>query len=83
MARYNIETLKARRERRCDVFTRKAWLSPRFGPKWFPRREPIAWNIRNRREVREVKAKRRYNSPLAYLKRRANDLRLTSNLTER
>ena len=39
MAENGVETLKARRMRRCDAFTRKAWASPRFGPKWFPPRE--------------------------------------------
>ena len=78
MAENTIETLKARRERRCDAFIRKAWANPRFGPRWFPMREAVPWDIRRRREVREPIAatQRRYNLPLAFMQRRANDLRL-------
>ena len=78
MAENSVETLKARRERRCDAFIRKAWNNPRFGPKWFTRREAVPWNIRRRREIREPTAatQRRFKSPLAFMQRRANELRL-------
>ena len=79
MAENGVETLKARRERSCDAFIRKAWANPRFGPKWFPMRETVPWAIRRRREVQEPMAatQRRFNSPLAYMRRRANKMRLT------
>ena len=74
----NIETLEARRVRRCDTFVAKAWANPRFNQKWFPRRDEIGWNLRSRREVAEtrVATQRRFNSPLVYMRRRANELGL-------
>ena len=79
MAENGVETLKARRVRRFDTFTRKAWSNPRFGPKWFPPRDPVPWAIRHRRGIQEPIAatQRRFNSPLAQMKRRANEMRLT------
>lgn len=78
MVEQSIESLEARRVRRCDNFLRKAANNPRFRARWFPAREGIGWNLRNRREVVEPRAStlRRYRLPLAYLQRRANDLGL-------
>ena len=79
MAENGVETLRSRREKRCDAFVRKAWANPRFGPKWFPMRETVPWAIRRRGEVQEPVAatQRRFNSPLAFMRRRANEMRLT------
>ena len=73
-----IESLKTRRERRCDAFIAKAFNNPRFNHTWFPRRGDIPWNFRARRQVEEVRAAtaRRHNSPLAFMKRRVNELGL-------
>ena len=73
-----IETLKARRERRCDAFIAKAWNNPRFSHTWFPRRSNVPWNVRARRQVEEVRAAtaRRHNSSLAFMKRRLNEMGL-------
>ena len=74
----DIETLAVRRGRRCDAFITKAWGNARFREKWFPRREAVGWNLRERRRISEVRAAstRRHNSPLAFMKRRANELGL-------
>ena len=71
----NIESLKDRRVRRMDTFIKKAAANPRF-QRWFPRREGVRRTIRNRREIEETRAStlRRFNSPLAFIKRRANEL---------
>ena len=78
MAERSIETLEDRRARRSDRFISKASRNPRFGH-WFPPRptQPIA--LRKRREIQETRSRtsRRHNGPLAYLKRRANELGLT------
>ena len=73
MAEESIESLQARRLRRCDAFIRKSRSNPRF-QKWFPPRVEVPWEIRNRREVDEVRARtvRRFMSPIAFLRRRAN-----------
>ena len=80
MAEHAVKTLKARRVRRCDAFIRKAWANPRFGPRWFPMREVVWWDIRRRREVQEPlgATQRRFNLPLAYMRRKANEMRLTA-----
>ena len=64
MAARGIETLEARRIRRCDKFICKAASSPVFGPKWFRRRAPDLHNLRRRREIVEERAssQRRFNS---------------------
>lgn len=76
MARENIETLKARRIRRCGAFIRKAAANPRFSPRCFPPREGEERALRLRRLIQETRAatQRRYNSPLLYMRRRANEL---------
>ena len=73
-----IETLGARRTRRCDAFITKAWNNPRFQTRWFPRRDEVGWDLRDRRRMVELRASstRRHNSPLAFMKRRANELGL-------
>lgn len=76
MANESIETLRDRRLRRCDAFFRKAVKSSRFWPRWFPERRAVQWDLRRRRNIKETCAStsRRYNSPLSFLKRRANDM---------
>ena len=71
-----IETLKARRERRCDKFIQKAASNPIFGARWFQQRPQSGHNLRRRREIIEPRAttSRRFNSPLAFIQRRANQL---------
>ena len=71
-----IETLGVRRARRCDAFIRKARNNPKFADRWFPPREQVGWDVRNRRGIQEgrVLTSRRFNSPLVFLRRRANDL---------
>ena len=78
MAANHIESLKERRIRRCDAFIRKAVENRRFQGRWFPRREQAGHWIRNRRIIAETRAstQRRFNSPLAFMRRRANDLGL-------
>ena len=73
-----IESLKARRTRRCDVFLRKAIKNPRFGPAWFPGRRGEQRDLRRRREIQESRSLtwRRFNSPMEYLRRRANEQEL-------
>ena len=84
MAEHGVESLEARRVRRCDVFLRKAFLHPRFSPRWFPPRRGQERSLRRRREVEETRAStnRRFNSPLAFLKRRANELGLARTRVE-
>ena len=71
-----IETLEARRTGRCDKFILKAAQNPRFTGKWFPMRQNVDHNLRRRIAVREELAtsSRRFNSPLFFLRRRANEL---------
>ena len=78
MAEYDIETLGQRRIRRCDTFIRKAAANPRFIPRWFPPRVGDRPGLWARREIQEVQATtlRGFNSPLAFIRRRANDLGL-------
>ena len=76
MESHSIQTLKERRIRRCDKFLRKVANNDRFGPRWLPDREEVSWQLRNRRHVQDINARslRRFNSLLAFLRRRANDL---------
>ena len=78
MAENMIQPLEDRRRRRCDAFLRKAIRHPRFGARWFPPRKGTARDLRRRRSVEETRAStnRRFNSPLAFLRRRANELGL-------
>ena len=76
MKEFGISTLKDRRVRRCDNFIRKAEKKPRFAEAWFPQRQIIPHQLRSGRQVQETQAitNRRFKSPLAFLKRRANEL---------
>ena len=78
MTENGIETLSERRKRRCDSFVAKAVNNDRFKDRWFPKREIVPWALRERREIQEIRAgtERRFNSPLAYMRRRANDMGL-------
>lgn len=78
MARNGIKSLGERRVRRVDTFLRKSFQFPRFGEKWFPVRQEGTMNLRRRRTIVETRAatNTRFNSPLAFLKRRANELGL-------
>ena len=75
MAENGIESLKDRRIRRCDSFLKKAIRNPMFEC-WFPPRDGKRRNLRRRRETQESRAttNRKFNSPLEYLRRRANEL---------
>ena len=78
MNEHGIQTLEERRKRRCDAFLRKAIKHPDFGRKWFRPRAGEGRDLRKRRQIEETKAttNRRFNSPLAFLRRRANELNL-------
>ena len=78
MASNAISTLEERRARRCDKFLRNNFNHTRFGTTWFPPRLGERRDLRRRRAVKETRANtlRRFNSPLAFLKRRANDMEL-------
>ena len=79
MASNAVETLEERRARRCDIFLRKNFNHTRFGNVWFLPRLGERRDLRRRRAVEETRATtlRRFNSPLAFLKRRANELGLS------
>ena len=74
----DIETLEARRLRRCDRFLTKLCRNPRFREKWLKTRPSDGHHLRNRRAVMEMNAStvRRFNSPVFFLRRRANELGL-------
>ena len=76
MAAHGIETLKMRRERRCNKFIRKAATNQRFCPRWFRPRDGVERNLRVRRQIQEARASslQRFKSPLLYMQRRANEL---------
>ena len=75
-AEQNILTLSERRLEYIDNFVKKTVESPRFGQSWYPLRDEITHEIRDRRPFRETRSRtgRYYNSPLSFLRRRANDL---------
>ena len=77
MSELGIETLVARRMRRVDSFAAKAAANPRFSH-WFPLRNELGMELRHREKIAEDKTKteRRFNGPLAYIRRRANVLGL-------
>ena len=74
--RYGITTLKQRRIDIIDRFVAKAVNNERFRDTWFPLREQGGPEVRDKRIFRETCARtsRYYNSPLAYMRWRANDL---------
>ena len=75
-AQHNITTLKKRREIQIDKFVVKNVNNPRFGLEWFPTRHSDNYNIRDRDPFKETKCRttRYYNSPLSFMRRRANAL---------
>ena len=75
-----IQTLEERRKECIDRFVAKSVNNERFMEDWFPLREIEGPDIRGRRIFKETCARtsRYYNSPLAFMRRRANDI-LTSN----
>ena len=70
-----IDTLVTRRQRRMDSFIRKAASNPRF-IHWFPLQGEINMELRRRRMIAEIRSKteRRHHGPIAYMRRRANEL---------
>ena len=79
VAEYGINTLGQRRTRRCDTFIRKAAANPRFIQRWFPPRVGERPGLRNRRETQEFQSTslRGFNSPLAFIRRQANEMGLS------
>lgn len=75
-AENQIETLRERRENYVNNFIKKTVASEWFGPLWYPLRDPTTHNLRDRRPFYETKARstRYFNSPLAFLRIRANEL---------
>ena len=71
----NIVTLKKRREKYVDNFILKTLMNERFRV-WFPTREEDGHNLRGRRNFVETRAKtnRYFNSPISFMRRRANEL---------
>ena len=76
MAQHNVSSLKERRIRRCDSFIRKVAKNPRFGPRWLPPRGAPPVELRARRGIQEIQATtlRMFNSPISFLRRRANQI---------
>ena len=74
-SRYGIESLEDRRKLMLDRFVAKTLRNPRFAEDWYPLRQDGP-NVRNRRIYMETCARtnRYYNSPLALMRRRANDM---------
>ena len=83
-AEQNIESLKVRREQYIDNFVTKTLCNERFSEAWFPLRSPDVHNLRDRRPYKETKSKtnRFYNSPLSFMRRRANDLFSASQIAQ-
>ena len=79
MVQLSIASLKERRERRLDAFIAKAARNPRFRH-WFPLQPEGNMGLRNRRCIEETRCKtqRRFNGPIAHLRRRANELGITA-----
>ena len=71
-----ITTLEERRTNYIDCFVRKTLQNPRFSNSWFPLRDRDQHNIRDRKIYQETRSRtqRYYNSPLSFLRRRANYL---------
>ena len=67
-----LETLQARRNRRCEKFARKSTASPRFKA-WFPL-HPVERATRNPLVYHEsfARTKRLYNSPIYHMRRLLN-----------
>ena len=75
----DIRTLEERRIECIDRFIAKSVNNDRFKESWFPLRTIEGPDVRGRRVFKETCARtsRYYNSPLAFMRRRANDI-LTS-----
>ena len=73
---HGIELLKKRREDRVDKFVTKTLKNEKYKERWFQERNYEGPEIRNVRSIVETRARtmRYYNSPLAYMRRRANEL---------
>lgn len=71
-----VSTLKERQLKRCDGFIKKVVANPRFGAAWLPPRPDTSRDLSVRREIQETQATsvRRFNSPLSFLRRRANQI---------
>ena len=80
MAEEQIKTLEARRLRRCDAFIRKAAQNLTFAGRWFKARAESGHALHRRRAIFEPRAgtNRWFNSPLSFLRRRANQLRIAA-----
>ena len=78
MVEKGIEPLCDRRERRMDSFIVKAANNPKFAH-WFPGRGAGAMDLRRVRNIQKTRSKttRRHNGPLAFIKRRANELNIS------
>ena len=72
----SIDTLEERRINYIDNFVRKALNNTRFNSAWFPLRDVDTHNIRDRKIYSETRTRttRYYNSPLSYMRRRANHI---------
>ena len=70
-----VQTLEERREAASDKFVSKAIKTKKFDT-WFPRRDDIGIDLRNRRRIAEddYRTKRAFNSPIAAYRRRANKM---------
>ena len=70
------DTLETRRLKYIDNFVRKTFRSERFSEDWFPLRREDFHNIRDRKPFKETRSRttRYYNSPLSFMRRRANEL---------
>ena len=77
-AEQDIPSLKERRLSYIDNFVMKTINNSKFQNVWYPFRDEDVHNIRDRRPYKETRArtKRYFNSPLAFLRRRANELYL-------
>ena len=78
MTQNGIESLESRRIRRVDSLIRKIASNERFAASWLPRRPADNHGVRCRRNVVEMRAdsRRRFNSPIFFFRRRANELGL-------
>ena len=70
-----VESLEARRVKAMDKFICKAVKKMKFLG-WFPRRQEVGMDIRNRRPILEEdwRTQRAYNGPIAAYRRRANEM---------
>ena len=76
-----IEMLEARWQRRTDNYVKKSVNNLRFAEAWFPPRDGEERQLRAHRMIQKIRAatNRRFRSPLAYMRRWANELGLIPN----